>query len=275
MRDAQFALHAEIEDRHWWFLGRRAIVKQLLERVVTPRLDALVIDVGCGTGANIAAMSKSYRCMGVDESAQAIELAKSRFVGVEYACEANVYAKADQLGTASAVLLMDVLEHVQDEFAMLSQLLSLLRPGTHVLITVPADPSLWTIHDESFGHWRRYDVERLRETWRGLAVEERLLSPYNARLFSIIKAVRTLSKRRGRPAGKAGTDFSMPPRVINRWLADLFSGEATALERAIDGTRPPYARGASLIAILRRTEGAIVPRNKPEGVRPDRRSGSN
>ncbi|MDP8999429.1 MAG: class I SAM-dependent methyltransferase [Myxococcota bacterium] len=273
MRDAQFALHAELEDRHWWFLGRRTIVQRLLERVVPPRPDALVIDVGCGTGANIAALSSSYRCLGLDESAQAIDLAKSRFVGVEYACEAKLSACADRFGAASAVLLMDVLEHVQDEFAMLSQLLSLLRPGTHVLITVPADPSLWTIHDESFGHWRRYDIGRLRETWRGLAVEERLLSPYNARLFPIIKAVRTMSKHRDRPAGKAGTDFSMPPWFVNHWLASLFSGEATLLERAIDhGTRPPYKRGASLIAILRRTDGAIVPRNKPEGVRPDQRS---
>jgi SAM-dependent methyltransferase len=275
MQDPQFALHAEMEDRHWWFVGRRAIVKRLLERVLPPRPDARVLDVGCGTGANIAALAGSYRCTGLDASPRAIELAQARFLGVDYVCEGDVSARPELLGATSAVLLMDVLEHVEDDFALLSQVLAPLQPGTHVLVTVPADPSLWTVHDESFGHWRRYDAERLRATWRGLAVEERLLSPYNARLFPVIKVVRMISRRRERPAGDAGTDFSMPPPLANRWLASLFAGEGKALERGIDRAGSPHRRCASLIALLRRTEGPIAPRRKPEGLAPDRRHGAN
>lgn len=271
MNEAQYDLHAEIEDRHWWFAGRRSIVKRLLERVVPPRPDALVIDVGCGTGANVAALASSYRCLGLDESAQAIDHARARFSGVEYACETGVGAHADRFAGASAVLLMDVLEHVEDDFAMLSQVLALLEPGAHVLITVPAEPSLWTQHDESFGHWRRYDAERLRAIWRGLAVEERLLSYYNARLFPIVKVVRAVSKRRRQAAGAAGTDFTMPPGPVNRALERFFAGEARALERDIDRGTETYARGASLIAILRRSEGVIATRGKPAGLGADRR----
>jgi SAM-dependent methyltransferase len=274
MNDAQYDLHAEIEDRHWWFAGRRAIVRRLLERVVPPGPDALVIDVGCGTGANIAALASSYRCLGLDESPQAIEHARARFAGVEYLCEAGVGAQAERFAAASAVMVMDVLEHVEDDFSLVSQVLALLRPGAHLLITVPADPSLWTQHDESFGHWRRYDVERLRATWRGLAAEERVLSYFNARLFPVVKVVRTLAQLRRRAAGAAGTDFIMPPAPINRALERLFAGEASPLERDLDRGRQTYGHGSSLIAILRRTAGTVEVRQKPPGLAPDRRSSS-
>ena len=266
MQEAQFDLHAEIEDRHWWFAGRRAIVKRLLEKVVPPDPKALVIDVGCGTGANVAALGGSYQCLGLDQSSHAIDLARSRFAGIEYACHADVSASADRFASASAVLLMDVLEHVQDDFSLLSQVLSLLRPGAHVLITVPADPSLWSVHDESFGHWRRYEAERLRATWRGLAVEERLLSHYNSRLFPVIKLVRTIGRKRARASGAAGTDFTMPPGPLNGWLERFFAGEGNALERRIDEGGAGHARGASLIAILRRSDGQLLPRTKPQGL---------
>jgi SAM-dependent methyltransferase len=266
MQPAQYDLHAEIEDRHWWFVGRRAIIKRLVERVVPPDSGALVIDVGCGTGANLAALQGSYRCLGLDESSRAIDLARSRFLGVEYACQADVAACADRFQSASAVLLMDVLEHVEDDFALLSQILALLRPGAHLIITVPADSSLWSVHDESFGHWRRYDIERLRATWRGLAVEERLLSAYNSRLYPVIKLLRAIAKRRHRAAGVAGTDFAMPPGPLNRFLERLFAGEATALDRDIDSGRASHTRGVSLIAILRRSEGTLSPRAKPPGL---------
>lgn len=271
MDEAQYDLHAEIEERHWWFAGRRTIVKRLLEKIVPPRPDALVIDVGCGTGANVAALAQSYRCLGLDESSQAIAHARARFPNVEYVCEAGVGARADRFASASAVLLMDVLEHVEDDFALLSQVLALVQPGAHVLITVPADPSLWTQHDESFGHWRRYDAERLRATWRGLAVETRLLSYYNARLYPIVKLVRAVSQRRHRAAGAAGTDFTMPPGPVNGALERFFAGEARALERDIDRGGEAYRRGASLIAILRRSEGELTVRSKPPGLAADMR----
>jgi SAM-dependent methyltransferase len=270
MNEAQYDLHAEIEQRHWWFAGRRTIVKRLLERVVPPRPDALVIDVGCGTGANVAALAGSYRCLGLDASPQAIDHARARFSAVEYACEAGVGAQAARFADASAVLLMDVIEHVEDDFALLSEVLALLPPGAHVLITVPADMSLWSQHDESFGHWRRYDAERLRATWRGLAVEERLLSYYNARLYPIVKLVRTISQKRQHAAGAAGTDFTMPPRPVNRALEGFFAGESKALGRDVDRSRQTYGHGSSLIAILRRTEGAVEVRKKPPGLAPDR-----
>ncbi|HEY2251089.1 MAG TPA: class I SAM-dependent methyltransferase, partial [Planctomycetaceae bacterium] len=84
MQSAQFQLHAEIEERHWWFVARRRILRAIVEQLVPPSSEATVIDVGCGTGANLASLAADYRCIGVDTSSEAIRLARKRFPAVRF-----------------------------------------------------------------------------------------------------------------------------------------------------------------------------------------------
>ena len=109
----------------------------------------------------------------------------------------------EDMAQVKLVLLTDVLEHVSDDFALLSSLMNASEPGTHFLVTVPADESLWSQHDESFGHFRRYDLPRFRRLWQGLSVDELLASAYNARLFPLVKGVRKWNRWRGEAAGEA------------------------------------------------------------------------
>ena len=268
MQRAQYALHARVEDRHWWFTGRRRIARALVERLAPPGAGQAVLDIGCGTGANLAALADGWRCRGIDASEEAVRLARQRFPALEFACEADPLAREDWIAEADVVLLMDVLEHVADDFLLLSRVLSALRAGAHALITVPADPRLWSRHDESFGHFRRYQIERLRATWSGLAVSERMLCGFNSRLLPLIRAVRCVNRRLGRTAGHAGTDFHLPPAALNRLLEGLLAGEARTLLGALEG-REGYRAGASLIAVLRREVGPIVPRTRPAELAPD------
>ena len=270
MQEAQYALHARVEARHWWFAARRRIVRALLERVAPPGRGLAVVDIGCGTGGNLAGLADGWRCRGLDASQDALRLARELHPGLELARADDPLARAEWLREADVVLLMDVLEHVEDDFLLLSRVLAALRPGAHALITVPADPRLWSPHDESFGHWRRYERERLRATWSGLAVSERLLSAYNARLFPLIRGVRALTHRRRRAAGHSGTDFHLPPAPVNRALEELFAGESRRLLAALEGG-DGYRAGVSLIALLRREQGGIEPRSKPAGLPADRR----
>ena len=230
----QFDLHAEIEQRHWWFLGRRAIMRRLVHRVASPSGQSTVVDIGCGTGGNIAALSNDYRCVGIDPSERGIESARSRFPGVEFICGHAPGDLGETCEMADVLLLMDVIEHVPDDFWLVSQLLSAMKPGAHLVIAVPADESLWSRHDESFGHYRRYDRARLERVWQGLAVTTRLVSHYNARLYPLIKLIRQVNQRRGASSGQAGTDFNIPPRLMNSALCQIFSGEAGKLVGAID-----------------------------------------
>ena len=268
MEAIHYELHAGIEDRHWWFAGRRRILRAVVERVCPPGAGRSILDVGCGTGANLAALADGWRCRGLDASSDAVRLAGERFPGLEVVRAEDPLERADWLREADVVLLMDVIEHVEDDFELLSRVLGPLRAGAHVLITVPADPQLWSPHDESFGHWRRYEAQRLRLTWQGLPVTERLLSGMNARLLPVIRTVRGVRRRLGRAAGHANTDFRLPFAPINSALTDFFAGESARLLRALDGGRG-YADGASWIAVLRREPGELHPRSKPPGLPPD------
>jgi SAM-dependent methyltransferase len=263
MNPEQLRLNARIEDEHWWFVGRRRILARLADRLVPAGPENLVIDVGCGTGANLAAVAQQRRGVGIDTSPEAVALARQRFAHVEFRLGDALVDLADVLPAARLVLLTDVLEHVRDDFALFSGLLAALSPGAWFIVTVPADPALWSAHDESHLHYRRYTRERFQRIWRDLAVDVPLVSAFNSRLYLPIKAVRTLNRRRGRAAGQAGTDLFLPPRPINRLLTALYASEGARLERALAGGRAPYAAGVSLLAVVRRRAGEIVPRQKP------------
>ena len=267
MQAEQYELHAAVEARHWWFTARRRIVVELVRHVV-PR-GGRVLDVGCGTGANVAALAQAYECRGLDASARAIELARARFPAVAYDRVDDPAEAARRAADVDGLLLMDVLEHVEDDFLLLSSLLGALRPGAHAVLTVPADPDLWSAHDEAFGHFRRYDARRLRRLWEGLPVRERLCSPYNARLDPLVRLARAANRRLGRTSGASGTDFRVPPAPLNRLLEALFAGEAAALLGSVDRGRPAYRRGVSLVALLRREEGTLAPRTRPADLAPD------
>ena len=263
MDAATFELHADMEDRHWWFVARRQIVRRIAHRLVPPGVQRRVVDVGCGTGATVAAFSSDYRMVGIVPSLDAVALARARFPQAEF-----IHGSAPQdLGELAAetdlFLLMDVLEHVADEIAMLSEIISVARPGAHILITVPALPQLWTEHDVTMGHYRRYVPATLREIWRGLPVEPRLVSYFNSRLYPIVRAARLVSRVRHRAAGSGATDLSLPAPPVNRMLTRIFAGEAGPLIRRLEtGRTPTYPIGVSLMAILRRGNGVVVPRSR-------------
>jgi SAM-dependent methyltransferase len=272
MQTPQFQLHADIEQRHWWFVGRRRIMSRLVEELLPASPETVVIDVGCGTGANIAALANSYACVGIDTSAEAIELAQSRFPQVRFFTGLAPDDLGDLVRQARLILLMDVLEHVSDDFQLLSRLLAAASPGCYFLLTVPADESLWSEHDESFGHYRRYDVGRLEKVWTGLPVSTLLLSYFNSGLLPLIRMIRAWNRRRGHAAGRAGTDFWMPNPVSNYLLEHTLAGESKRLIKVLRRQQSRgYSCGASLMAVLRRGDGSITPRTKPSDIAPDHR----
>jgi SAM-dependent methyltransferase len=261
MESAQYRLHADIEQRHWWFVARRRILRQLLDELVPLPPDAVVVDVGCGTGGNLAWLAGNGRAVGIDISAEAIELARARFPHLRFiAGSAPRDLPADLLAATRLVMLNDVLEHVPDDVRLLSDLVDATHPDTAFLVTVPAGPELWSPHDVAFGHFRRYRLADFENLWSGLPVETRLVGYFNAHLYPVIRCARWWSERRRRAGGLAGTDFSMPPRAVNAILTRIMAAEAGRLTQVARGDRRrAFRRGVSLVAILRRTSGPIAP----------------
>ncbi len=249
MHRGLFVAHSRLEDRHWWFTARRRILRAVLHRIATPATGVGLVDLGCGTGGNAAALAGEYRVLGLDPSADAIELARERFRDVAFVQTDDPEAGREQLSNGGVLMMTDVLEHVADDADLFARALAIVPPGGHLLITVPADPALWSPHDPEFGHYRRYRLAELRALWAYAPVTERLVSAFNARLRPVIAFHRRL--HRSRPT-RPGGDLRTPVGPFNGVLRGIFAGEASALVNAIDTGAAPYDRGVSYIAVLRR-----------------------
>ena len=116
-----------------------------------------------GTGGNIGWLADEYRCVGIDVSGKAIDLARPRFPTSSFS-KATSRDLGPLMQEARLVMLMDVLEHVEDDFALLSELLAAAAPALF-LLTVPADMALWSEHDDR-RTYRRYQQARLRRPGR-------------------------------------------------------------------------------------------------------------
>jgi SAM-dependent methyltransferase len=270
MRDEIFERQAALEDRHWWFTGRRAILRAITHRLLPPHAGGTLLDVGCGTGGNLGALAPGYRAAGLEPSPVAIQIARQRFPSVTFVQGDDPALLRPFARTPCHVLLNDVLEHVPDDFLLFSRLVALLPVGATVLLTVPAETALWSPHDLALSHYRRYSVDRLRRVWKGLPVRERLVSPCNSRLYPFARLHRAVAAWRalGGPGGEA--DLALPIAPVNRLLAAVFASEQRRLLRSLGGDgRPAFWRGVSLLAVLERLPGALVPRGRPPDVPAD------
>jgi SAM-dependent methyltransferase len=249
MEDSLFATHHELEERHWWFRARRQAIVRLGLQLLPE--GGTVVDVGCGTGADLAAFSADFRRHGLDLSASAIGFAKQRYPDIDFAVASLPGAGTGIVGDADLVLLCDVLEHVEDDRELLVWLVTTMKEGAHLLITVPADPRLWSPHDVVYGHYRRYTRDSLSAAWHGLPVQVSLLASFNRFLFPLVRLARAAARLRGRGWGQNRSDLVLPPAPVNRALEALFALEIRRLSEALRRRqRGPASGSVSLLAVL-------------------------
>lgn len=246
-----FAAFAAAEQTHWWFAARRSILRRIVDAVVAAKPARRVLDIGCGVGSTLTAFHPDYECVGYDPSADAIEFARARHPRFELHVGTSSDA-GEAIRSVDVVLLNDVIEHVPDDRAMLGEVVERMRPGSLLVITVPADMRLWSPHDERMGHYRRYDEPMLARSIEGMPLERLVVSHFMSRLYPIVRAVRSVSRLRGRAAGVSGIDLSYPPRPANALLREIFAGEGDRLLRVLRGDARPYRFGVSLLGAYRR-----------------------
>jgi trans-aconitate methyltransferase len=254
MTPEQFTNFANVEQEHWWFTGRRRIYREIIRRVVPPNRGEVIIDVGCGTGGTLASLADEYTCVGIDPTVDAIQFSRERYPHVHFILGQFPEGLDDYLPRAALISCMDVIEHIENDVDFVRQLVDSLHPGAHLLLTVPADMSLWSKHDVINDHFRRYDRAMFESVWAGMPVSLRLISYFNSRLYPMIKTVRRLQQWKLLGAkGDDGSDLRMPSPLANRVLRRIFGGEAGAVLRTLDSPgHSAYGHGVSLIALLRR-----------------------
>jgi len=241
MERAVFDRMADLGDAHWWFVARRRILASVIERVVRPPKAARILEIGCGTGHNLAMLSRFGDVSATELDDPAREMATARS-GRPVARIALPDRGALQNGHYDLIALLDVLEHVSDDAGSLKVIHDLLKPGGAILLTVPANPWMWSAHDEAHHHYRRYRKREIEVFAQDAGLTIQLLSYFNSLLFPLVAAARFA----GKIATRESSDDVMPVAPINSLLTGIFGLESYLVGRV----QMPI--GVSLIGVLRR-----------------------
>ena len=221
----QIELKASLEERHWWYRGRRRIVLEAIERLRLPA-EARLLDAGCGSGAMLDHLRRFGSVTGVDVNVAAVEYALERGAGPVKTAAVDHLPFADQ--EFDLVLCLDVLEHVPDDRQVLAELRRVSSKGGFLIASVPAYPALWSPHDVAAGHCRRYRGGELRARaedagWRVLRE-----TSFNTLLLPAAACVRIAARaRRARPR----SNLLSTPRWADRALELPLRLEAAAIRR--------------------------------------------
>lgn len=229
---------AELDQRHWWYRARREVIAALIRRVAPPPRDAQVLEIGCGTGHNLAMLGEFGHVEGLELDERARSVAEGRLGRSVMSAPLPELAGVPQRHY-DLIGAFDVIEHIDDDRAALQSIAERLKADGKLVLTVPAHPWMWSAHDVVNHHRRRYSKRALRELIEGSPLRLHALGYFNSLLFPLALAERLSSRLRG----KDEADLSLPPAPINSALERIF-----AAERHLIG-RWPLPPGLSLFAV--------------------------
>jgi SAM-dependent methyltransferase len=235
-----------LDRAHWFYSGKRAVVRHWIDRHLRPGRDDLLIDAGCGTGTFLEEMAGTCGVLGLDDHAESIALARPRVEAVGGRVLQTALDRVDlPSGCAAVVTLMDVLEHLDDDAGAVGELTRLLRPGGLLVVTVPALPWLWSDWDVALHHRRRYLKRDLVRLLRRPGLELLRCSYFNTALLPAIALVRLWRKVRPPRPGEERAEDRLPAPWLNRLLY-----HAMVRPACWGWFYPPL--GVSLLAVARR-----------------------
>lgn len=233
MDEIAYEQFQRLEHTHWWLRGRRTVFFHLLDRMLPERRPLTSLDVGCGYGAMLPDLERYGPAHGVDMFPGAVE--HCRDAGHEHVRVASAYELPDASASFDLVSFFDCLEHLDDDVAALRESARVLRPGGHIVVTVPAYNFLYADNDRLAHHKRRYTARELRAKLRAAGFEQRKLTYVNALLFPLILPlvlVKKVRERMSRGDGPATTNLTHSvPRPLNEALFRVFAAERVLLER--------------------------------------------
>jgi SAM-dependent methyltransferase len=231
----------EVDEHHWWYRGRRRIIRAELDRLPLP-VDAVVLDAGCGSGRTMEELVDYGDVHGIELDPEAAELARHRGHGEVQVGRLEELPWEDE--TFDLIACLDVIEHTADDRVTLRELRRVTKPGGWLLVTVPAYQALWSLHDEANHHFRRYGRASLRAAAAESGWQLQRMTSFNSVLLPPAAAVR-LAQRRRRADGNYTPELKVGPAWLNGALERPLQLEARWLSR---GRRLPA--GLSLLAVL-------------------------
>jgi SAM-dependent methyltransferase len=232
----------QLEGKHWWFCARRKILNSVILKFAPKNTQLRVLEAGCGTGGNLQMLSKFGNLQAFEMDEEARDIAKTKLaIDVKEGMLPDNAPHAPH--SFDLVVAFDVLEHVEQDVESLATLRNQLVPGGRLIMTVPAMPWLWSNHDASHHHFRRYTSKQLKEKLLKAGLEPVRVSYFNTLLFPAIAGLRLVRKIFGI---QEAADDQMPSSRMNAILKSIFGFESNFIGSI------PMPFGVSLLAVAQR-----------------------
>ena len=252
----QFAPLFAAEAQHFWFRSRNRCIAAALSTL--PDLGAIrdVLEVGCGTGIVLEHLQRVLplaRLVGIDLHEEGLAFARRRFGGSLIRADVLQYRPEQPFDLVGA---FDVIEHLDDDVAILRHLRERLRPGGYIVLTVPAHRSLWSYFDEVAHHRRRYAVAELEAKLVGAGFVDVHVTQFMAALFPVMWLKRHFLGESAKGLARAGlneqqsaaeSDLRINP--LANWLLEIL----TRPDSMLISRRIPVPVGTSLCALATRS----------------------
>lgn len=224
MDSTLYDLFYELEGEHWWFQGRKDLVLSLLERYC-PCAEPRILDVGCGTGGMLTEYASHGPSLGLDSAPEAAHFCGRRALSMVLGSGTHLPFGDCSMDVVSA---LDVIEHVDDDRAILREMRRVCSPRGLLLLTVPAFQFLWSSHDDLNHHKRRYILPDLRERLVEAGFQPLKLSYYNSLLMPAAVVRKYVLKARNN-----GTECHLEklPGPLNSVLRSILRLERPLLSR--------------------------------------------
>ena len=244
MERAVYSHMADLDQKHWWYLGRRRVLASLIERLVRPPDQARILEIGCGTGHNLAMLQRFGEVDAVELDESVREIAERR-LGRKIMSSRLPELEEVGDGNYDLIAAFDVIEHIESDDAALKAIAGKLRPGGRLAMTVPAHPWMWSAHDMINHHKRRYSKGSLKALIERSPLRLETIGYFNSLLFPLAAAQRLALKA----MRKEDAQLGIPPSPVNSLLTSIFAFERHAISRL------PLPPGLSLYAIASKPQG--------------------
>jgi SAM-dependent methyltransferase len=231
-----------IKSRHWWYRGRRTVLRALLSPHLRTIPSGPILDLGSGPGTNRDLLDPLARSpFALDSSIEALSLCRDTRYAAGTLADAVSVPFRDR--SFALVLAADILEHIPDDPAAARETWRVLKPGGLAVVVVPAFNSLWGWQDEVSGHQRRYSPAAIRSRLTDAGLDIIRSTCMNTLLALPILAARRIL---GRTNMAARSENQLLPALLNPILYSIFAAEAPFVSR----WNAPY--GTSVVCLARR-----------------------
>jgi SAM-dependent methyltransferase len=221
MKPAELQLLTSLEDRHWWYKERRAILSRELRKLPAA---GQALDIGAAGGGNTRVLIEhGWDAVALEYSDSVADVAKARDISAIRADARDLPLMSNTCGLVTA---FDILEHIDEDYLAAAEIARVLKPGGTALIAVPCDMALWSAHDDAVGHVRRYTRSGLVSVIQKAGLTVDAVWSWNVLLRPVVALRRKKS---------TGSDLDEVPPLVNAGLSAIIVAERYLPVKSLPG----------------------------------------